>query len=131
VKVSEIPRSLHKVLVKIMANDDLDFYDPCEKAAYLLDQNVRIFQEKVEAKANSLYKSRHMRELNKSIKTLSVREREDAYVQGHQKGLNEGEAKGRDAGFLEAALGAYAMGWKCGYFEGSFRWKFPCKNAAG
>jgi hypothetical protein len=126
--VSKIPRSLHQALIRIQAKDDISFEEACEKAAILLDQNSKVFDETINSKANALYKKRHMTELNKARQTISTDGRQASYELGHKAGYQEGLRVGDDSGHKRGARELVPKAWESGYKEGSFLWKFTCKN---
>ncbi|MFI5421508.1 MAG: hypothetical protein ACHQ1H_11125 [Nitrososphaerales archaeon] len=125
---SKIPRSLHQALIRIQAKDDVSYEVACEEAAVLLDQNSKVFDEAINLKANELYKKRYMTELNKARQTISSDGRQASYDLGYKAGYEEGLRVGDDSGFKRAALELAPKAWESGYKEGSFRWKFTCKN---
>ena len=82
---ASIPKSLYQSIVKIQAEEGLEWIQACDKAALLLNRNAEEFKRSVERQAQSLYKSRFMKQLNKSRESIteeaawSVRDTEDNF----------------------------------------------------
>lgn len=64
--LEEFPDRLRKAIVRLRADENLDLPQALDRAGILLEQNSEAFAQELQAKANTLYKSRHMVELNKA-----------------------------------------------------------------
>ena len=64
-KVS-VPWSLYMAIVKLQAEEELDFESACERAGSLLDEKSGKFAEAVSREVNRVYKKRSMIEMNKA-----------------------------------------------------------------
>jgi hypothetical protein len=87
-----------------MSNENLDHLQALERAATLIDKNSAEFDEELQSRNNTLYKSRHMVELNKARAKWQVE---------HEKELRE-KVKG---------------GWEDGenwVRENEHHWRIPC-----
>jgi len=62
-----IPREIYLAVMKVMTDENLDWAKACERTAQLINSNSDEFKKAVDAKANRLYKKRHMAEQNKTI----------------------------------------------------------------
>ena len=74
----EIPKELHQAIIRIQADETLDFVDACRKAALLVDPRREEYRKAVEDEANRLAKSRFMKQINKARKTIE----DQAYQRG-------------------------------------------------
>ena len=66
----EIPRELYQAIIRIQADENLDFEDACLKAALLVDPRREEFKKAVRQEADRLEKSKFMNQLNKARKTV-------------------------------------------------------------
>jgi hypothetical protein len=64
--IEDYPEKFRKSIVRLMSNENLDHLQVLDRAAALIDKNSGEFDEELQSRANSLYKSRHMVELNKA-----------------------------------------------------------------
>ncbi|MBA7613306.1 hypothetical protein ES703_20552 [subsurface metagenome] len=112
-----VPKSLEMAIIKIRAEQELDWEAACEHMAELSDPNGKKFKQAVSREANRRYKSRHLSELNKA-KAGFIRNgyekgigegrselntsKESFIREGYDKGLREGQSKGRKEGNEEA-----------------------------
>ena len=76
----EIPRGLHQSIIKIQAEEDLDFEDACLKAALLLDLNSKEYRQAIEREARRASKSEFMSQLNTGRETI----RNQAFADGQR-----------------------------------------------
>ena len=92
--LEKLPRGLRKAMVNLMSREDLELEEAYERAATLLDANSQEFEKLANGRANALYKSRHMTELNRARGTLekgaSLRASSE-HKRGYQEGLNQGK----------------------------------------
>jgi hypothetical protein len=90
----EMPRVLRQCIVRLMAEKDLDWTPACEAAAILLDGNGKAFKNELQSRANDLYKSRFMSEMNKARGTMK-NEAQLETIKSYNKGWSEGFAAGK------------------------------------
>ena len=64
--IEELPESLRKAIVNLMAKENLDKNAAYDRAATLIDSNSDAFEKQVQSRANNVYKSRFMTEINKT-----------------------------------------------------------------
>ncbi|MFH0748416.1 MAG: hypothetical protein V1915_00625 [Candidatus Bathyarchaeota archaeon] len=62
--------------------ESLGWDEVCAKAATLLDTNSETFLKLVDQKAQSIYKSRFLRELNKARATVATYSKRHGYLEG-------------------------------------------------
>jgi hypothetical protein len=84
-KKISVPWELYMSLVKLQAEDELDFQGACRRAAMLLDNKNAKYHEEVNKNANSLYKKRHLVELNKAKQTWIENGRKQGYSMTENK----------------------------------------------
>lgn len=75
---NQIPRELIMAIVRIQAAENLDFDEACKRGAILIDRNRPKSKHDEELRAQAIYKSRFMTELNKARNTI----RDDAWNDG-------------------------------------------------
>jgi hypothetical protein len=75
---AEIPRQLYQAVIRIQADEDLDWIDAAMKAAFLVDRNREKFKKAVRREANNLANSRLMKQLNKGRESI----RDNAFNDG-------------------------------------------------
>ncbi|MCJ7633258.1 hypothetical protein MUP77_12810 [Candidatus Bathyarchaeota archaeon] len=73
-----IPRQLHMAIIRLQGAEDLDWDEACTRASVLINQHSGIFKRAVENRALSLYRSRHMSEMNKIRKAIEDKTRDVA-----------------------------------------------------
>ncbi len=79
---ASIPKSLYQAIIRIQAADDLDFEEACEIAGKLVDPRRNDFEKSVEDTAERLGKSRFMKQVNKTRKTIADKEYDKGYDDG-------------------------------------------------
>lgn len=87
---TEIPRQLHMALIRIQAEEDLDFIDACIKASILLPENSTQYKEEVKKEAEQIHKVKFMREVGKTHESWKKK----YYGEGFRDGENAGYRKG-------------------------------------
>jgi flagellar biosynthesis/type III secretory pathway protein FliH len=85
-----IPDELYVSIVRIQANDGLDFPEAASKAARLIDVNGDAFRDAVRVDANRLAKSQFLKQLNVARESI----REEGYEKGFDKGYDVGYTDG-------------------------------------
>ena len=65
-----VPRQLHRAVIRIQVDEDLDWEDAAARAAVLIDANSREFKQAVEREADRLAKTRFMSQLNTGRETI-------------------------------------------------------------
>ena len=80
--VTQMPESLRRKILRVMLDDDSTWDNACAKAEALLATGSVAFKEAVAKEAQSLYKSRHLTELNKAMKGM----KEKWYGEGYDDG---------------------------------------------
>lgn len=68
-----IPREIYLAIMKVMTDENLDWPKACQRVAQLINTKSDEFKKAVDAKANQLYKKRHMAEQNKTINKLKAK----------------------------------------------------------
>lgn len=76
-----IPWELYMAIVRLQGEEDLDWDQACIRTAELVDVRREEFLRAVDGAANRVYKSRHMKELNKSKQSWTKR--------GYDRGVEE------------------------------------------
>ncbi len=66
----QVPWKLHQAIIRIQAQDDVNFTDACLKAAVIIDPRREEYQKAVLGEADRLAKSRAMTQLNKARTTI-------------------------------------------------------------
>jgi hypothetical protein len=93
--LEDLPGARRMALVRLMARYNIDLDEAYEKLAVLADQNSRIFDEAVKKRAESLYKSRAMTQMNAA--RVSINKKANAKLQSrYDEGYDDGYVKGRD-----------------------------------
>jgi len=90
IQLEELPEKFRKAVVKLMAAEDMDVLQALDFAAVLVEKNSEAWNAELQSRANTLYKSRHMSELNKSRAEwdkVTAKKLEEE----HRKGYKEGE----------------------------------------
>ena len=85
-----IPWTLHMAIVRLQGAEELEYHEACIRAALLIEEGGKKYEEEVNAEANRLYKRRFMGELNKARNTW--------HQKGYDKGFVDGKAVGHDIG---------------------------------
>ena len=80
-----VPWELYMSIVKLQAEEELDFEGACQRAAMVLDDKNAKYHEEVKRKANSLYKKRHLVELNKAKQSWIENGRKQGYSTAEDK----------------------------------------------
>ena len=75
-----VPRQLHRAIIRIQPDEDLDWEGAAAKAAVLIDANSKEFKQAVEREASKLSKSQFMSQLNTARETV----RDNAFRQGQE-----------------------------------------------
>lgn len=88
----EIPKQLHKAVLRIQVEEDLEFEEACLKVAERFDQNNPIFKEKVEREASRKARTEFISSLNTARETI----RRTGYEQGYKAGLRDGRKEVRE-----------------------------------
>jgi len=92
--LEKLPKGLRKAMVNLMSREDLELEQAYERVTTLLEVNSEAFDKAVNSKSNSIYKSRHMTELNRARGTLergaSLRASSE-HKRGYQEGFNQGK----------------------------------------
>ena len=83
-KKISVPWSLYMAIVKLQAEEELDFESARERAGRLLDEKSGKFTKAVQKEANRMYKKRFMEEMNKAKKSWIEK--------GRMAGLSEAES---------------------------------------
>ncbi len=97
----EIPRALHQALIRIQADEDLDFESACLKAATCLDSNRQEYKKAVLDEADKLAKSRSITQINKARKTIQDSAYQKGYDSGHKVGYDTGHSAGYNAALTQ------------------------------
>ena len=97
--LDEFPDRLRKALVKLMAAEDLDLPEALERAGLLLEKNSESYGQELQAKANTLYKSRFLSELNKARAGWEKNNRL-VMIAEFEKGFNAGEKCFQEEGMV-------------------------------
>ena len=94
--LEKLPKGLRKAMVNLMSREDLELEQAYERATTLLEVNSEAFDKAVNSKSNSIYKSRHITELNKARGTMkreSDLNASTSYKRGYSDGLEDGKKK--------------------------------------
>ena len=83
-KVS-VPWSLYMAIVKLQAEEELDFESAGERAGSLLDEKSGKFAEEVLREANRLYKKRLMKEMNKAKGSWIEKGRNEGFAEAESR----------------------------------------------
>ena len=78
---TKIPWELYMAIVRLQGEEDLDWDQACIRTAELIDVKREEFLRTVDVEADRKYKSRHMKELNRSRKSWTEK--------GYAKGVEE------------------------------------------
>ena len=93
--LEDLPETLRMAVVRLMAKYNIDLDEAYMKLAVLADQNSRIFEEVVNKKAESLYKSRVMTQMNAA--RVSINKTANTKLQQkYTDGYNDGYIKSRE-----------------------------------
>lgn len=93
--LEDLPANLRKAVVRIMVKYNLDIEDALEKLAILSDINSREFNDAVKKRAESLYKSRLMTQMNAA--RVSLNRKANAQLIAHyDRGYKDGHAQGKE-----------------------------------
>jgi hypothetical protein len=65
-----IPRALYQAILKIQANEGIDFNKAALKATSLIDLNSERFKEAVQSEASHLARSQFMKQINATRQTI-------------------------------------------------------------
>ena len=90
VSLEKLPEKLRRAVVKLMAAEGIDVGEALDRTALLTDKNYETWDSELNAKANSLYKSRHMSELNKTRAEWdrqTVKRLKEEYWKGYNEGM--------------------------------------------
>lgn len=87
---AEIPRQLHMALIKIQAEEDLDYDDACIRASILLDMNSEEHKKSVKKEAERIHKKRFFKEVGKTHATWREKGRQEGYEEGRNAGYTDG-----------------------------------------
>jgi hypothetical protein len=93
--IEDLPESLRKAFVRLMAKYNLDIVEAYEKLAVLADINSREFDAAVDKKANSVYKSRLMTQMNAARVSIN-RSANSRLNEKYSEGYNDGYAEGKN-----------------------------------
>ena len=93
--IEDLPESLRKALVRLMAKYNLDIAEAYEKLAAISDINSREYDAAVDMKAESLYKSRLMSQMNAARASIN-RSANSKLNDKYSEGYTDGYAKGKD-----------------------------------
>lgn len=66
-----VPRDFYLAIAGLQAANNLDWDEACSLAAERIDSNTKQFQKSVEQRAQSLYKSKLMKEMNKARTSIA------------------------------------------------------------
>jgi hypothetical protein len=88
--LEDFPEQFRRVIVRLMANENLDLAQALDRASILIDKNSAKFEMELQSRANTLYKSRHMVELNKARAGWKA-EHEKALLDTRVKGFDDGQ----------------------------------------
>lgn len=80
---TSIPRNLYQAIIRIQADEDLDFEEACLKAAMLVDPRRDEFEKAVKDEGGRLGKSQFMRQLNKTRKKIGDKEYRRGFSDGY------------------------------------------------
>lgn len=94
--VVTIPSALRQAIVRSMAKHDCSWEEACVYTALYADQGSRAFDAAVEKRAQELYKSKFMAQVNRARSTIQANQsslvrgaREAGYRDGYSKGMND------------------------------------------
>jgi len=79
---ASIPRDLYMVIVKLQADEDLDWDEACSKVAKVVNPKMEEYEEAVKEKALSLAKGEFMTRLNKAREEIQRQARIEARKMG-------------------------------------------------
>ncbi len=93
--LEDLPEPLRRAIVRLMAKYNLDTVEAYGKLAVLADQNSREFDAAVKKKAERLYKSRLMTQMNSA--RVSINRTANARLdEKYREGVNDGYAQGKN-----------------------------------
>lgn len=104
--LESLPETFRRVVVKYMAQENLDLAQALEKLSVIIDKNSEEYEQELRSKSNTLYKSRHFSELNQARAKWKL---------DHEKALIEQRSKGYHAG-------------KKWVYENEQVWHVPCSS---
>ena len=80
-----VPWELYIAIVRLQAEEELDFKSACARAGSLLDEKGKKFVEEVQKEANRVYKRRFLGEMNKA---------KGSWIEyGRNEGFSEAESR--------------------------------------
>ena len=92
--LEDLPRKLRLATVRVMVKYNLDVEEAYEKIAVLADTNSRIYDEDVEKRSESKYKSRLFKQMNSargSIQRTANSKLNAKYKEGYEAGYQKGK----------------------------------------
>ena len=94
ITLERLPFKLRMSIVKLMADNYIDFDEALDKAAVLIDNNTKAYKKAVSKEAQSIYKSRFMKEINNARSTIqrkATKEVTDQYTEAYGEGYQQGK----------------------------------------
>ncbi len=81
-----MPKRLYQAIIRIQADEDLDFHYACLVAARLVDPRRKEYRNAVQREVENLGKSRFMKQINKARTTIkdNAMKRGASYVRNHE-----------------------------------------------